>query len=337
MSQAGSRVSAAQVERLERVYGAGRVRTQLAALERHGPAVEDAAQWLELALAGDFKPTGLETVAVCACGSTRLEPLGRFVFWNLLGLRRCAECGTLVVTPRLDQPTVGRIFAESYFAGEGSNPEFWGTRREPMFAEVLGLLRRYEVRRAFDVGAAYGHLLQYLGRHGISGAGCDLSPDVARWGREHLGVSLHAGPVTSVDEPEGSFDAVTCMDTLYYAHDPGADLRAMRRLLRPGGVLVLRLRNGRGAQVRPTGPGGLVRPPMPLEHLWLFTPDSIRAVLRREGFEVLDYRSASYSDTRWAGVTAAWTWAAESLRRLGGGRIPPLTHSFYVVARPVGT
>jgi SAM-dependent methyltransferase len=190
------------------------------------------------------------------------------------------------------------------------------------------------VRRAFDVGGAYGHLLQYLGRHGIEGAGCDLSPDVARWGREHLGVALHAGSVSAVEEPAASFDAVLCMDTLYYAHDPGADLRAMRRLLKPGGVLVLRLRNGRGARVREAGSHGMVRVPMPLEHLWLFTPASIAAVLRHEGFEVLDYRAASYSDTRWAGVTGLWTAFAEWLRRLGGGRIPPLTHSFYVIARP---
>jgi hypothetical protein len=159
LSQVASRVAAEQVERLELTYGTERVRAQLAALERHGAAVEDPAQWIEVALAGDFKPTGLETVARYACGADRLEPQGRFVFWNLLGLRRCAACGTFVVTPRLDEATVGRIFAESYFAGEGSNPEFWGARREPMFAEVLGLLRHYDVRRAFDVGAAYGHLL----------------------------------------------------------------------------------------------------------------------------------------------------------------------------------
>jgi SAM-dependent methyltransferase len=330
-----ARVPAALVARLGATYGEACVRAQLEALARHGAAVEDPARWLEVALAGDFKPTGIETVGQCACGSRDFERLGWFVFWNLLGLRRCARCGTIVVSPRLDAPTVDRIFRESYFAAEGSDPNYWGARREPMFREVHGLLARLGARRVFDVGAAYGHQLAYLRAHGIEGAGCDLSPEVAAWGRANLGLALHAGPVTSVREPAGSFDAVICLDTLYYAHDPIADLRAMRRLVRPGGLLLLRLRNGLFARVRPDGRPGLVKPPMPHEHLWLFSPRSIDKVLRRGEFEVESLRAASYSETRWVRATGAWTALSRGLTAATAGAVPPLTHSFYVVARPL--
>ncbi|MCU0622163.1 MAG: class I SAM-dependent methyltransferase, partial [Gemmatimonadales bacterium] len=268
-------VSGELVARLEAAHGREAVAAQLRQLARHGAAVEDPDRWLELALAKQFQPTGLEVVPQCACGSRELDRVGWFEFWNLLGLARCRICGTTVVTPRLDLATVQRIFAESYFAEEGADPRYWGRRRMPVFEEVHRLLRRFGVKRVFDVGCAYGHLLSYLRDRGMAVAGCDLSPAVVAWGRRELHLDLHAGSVRAVDAPAGAFDAVVCLDTLYYAHDPIADLKAMRRLLAPDGVLLLRLRNRLTGRMRPADAArGLVYPPMSVEHLWGFTPRS---------------------------------------------------------------
>jgi SAM-dependent methyltransferase len=45
--------------------------------------------------------------------------------------------------------------------------------------------------------------------------------------------------ITDVPEPDGSFDAIMCIEVLEHLPDPGAAVREFARLLRPGGHLIV--------------------------------------------------------------------------------------------------
>lgn len=47
------------------------------------------------------------------------------------------------------------------------------------------------------------------------------------------------GDVTRLSEPDASFDTILCLEVLEYVANPVAALREFRRVLRPGGTLVL--------------------------------------------------------------------------------------------------
>ncbi len=321
-----------QIVRLRRSHGELRVQQLLEDLDRHGDVIDDPVLWLDTAAKRRFRYTPIEAVQRCTCGADTIVPVGRFVYWNLLGICRCATCGVLLASPRLTDAAMRGIFGSSYFKSQP--PAFWGERREPIFAEILALLHRYECRTVFDVGAAYGHLLAYLCTSAISGAGCDVSGPTVAWGRANLGVDLHLGSVQEVVATGigSTFAAVVSLDTLYYTASPVDELRAMRRLLRPGGVLVLRLRNGLRSLARALmhRPGRIGAPVMPAGHLWAFTPTAMRRLLAFAGFEVLETGPAAYSRTSLLPLHGAACATSRAAARVG---IPLFTRSFNIVAR----
>ena len=313
-------------------HGKEAVDLQLAALLKHGNVIDDPRLWLEAALAHDFKFMPVEVVSRCACGSRATRSLGRFLFWNLLGVRECARCGMLFVSPRLTRDAINSIFSDAYF--ENVDLEWWGARRARIFADVMRVLEAHGVRSVFDVGAAYGHFVAYARARGLIAEGSDISQKAADIARTRLGVSLHVGDLSTLSLPPGTMDAVVSLDTLYYVADPSVELSTMRKLVRPGGVLVLRLRNAiwsraiaRFGRVRKIGP-----PPFPAPHLWGFTPRSISVLLEETGWSLESCEPAAYSETVLGGLQLC-ALAINRAARRAWRRAPILTRSFNVVAR----
>ena len=328
------RDSLPSLPRLYERYGKVAVDSQLAALDRHGNVVDDPELWLKAALAGDFKFMPIERVDQCPCGSLRTKHISRFVFWNLLGMRACEQCGVLFVSPRLTKEAMASVFAEHYF--DYDDLDLWGERRKPVFADIVRILNSRHAGAVFDVGAAYGHFVKYAQERGLSAAGSDISSRAVKVGRERLQVELHAGTLSQLALPDESVDAVVSLDTFYYVADPRAELAAMRRLVRPGGLIVLRLRNcswsrafARTGRFREIG-----RPFLPLPHLWGFTAESISRLLEASGWLVEECQPAAYSSSVFAPVQSA-AIALNRLVRRGWRHAPIWTQSFTVIARRV--
>ena len=326
------RVRRDTVERLRARYGLARVEAQLASLARHGDVIDDAECWLTAALVGDFTFMPIECVDRCPCGSGESRLLSRFVFWNLLGVRECSRCGMPFVSPRLTPAGIERVFNEFYF--DHAHPEFWGHRRRPVFRDIVRLLRRLGCTSIVDVGAGYGHFLHYAAQHGILGVGCDLSRDAVEWGRTHLGMDLRVGRIDQLDLSEGKTDAVVCLDTLYYSPQPVSDLHRMRSLLRPGGYVVLRLRNGRkvAARARLEGRGPVGRAVLPSGHLYGFSPETIAPTLEAGGLHLLRCEPAPYSRAPLSPLLQSG-FIMNRLAQSAHRNIGILTQSFHVIAR----
>lgn len=99
--------------------------------------------------------------------------------------------------------------------------------------------------RVLDFGCSSGRHLRVLQawRPGVRWAGCDPNARAIAWAAEHLpGIEFFRSPQDPpLDRPDGSFDVVFAVSVWSHL---GADaalawLGEMRRLLRPGGVLVL--------------------------------------------------------------------------------------------------
>lgn len=325
-------VPVAECDAAVREYGEQAVREQLERLLRDRAAIDDPALWLRTALAGRFEDMPIERVAACCCGSADVHALSRFVFWNLQGVTGCRTCGAVFASPRLADAAVQRVFAESYFAGDP--PAFWGPRRAPVFRQVREVLSAAGARRVLDVGAAYGHLLAYLRDAGIGGSGCDLSGQAVAWGRAQLGLDLHAGTLDGLPAGLAGFDAILSLDALYYAADPMHDLRAMAARMRPGGLLVLRLRNGDRAWRRAVAEGrrAIGRPVMPSEHRWAFPVATMARLLAQAGFGEVRMLPGAHSRTALSPVLDLVGHGNALLRRAVPA-VPVLTQSYLAVAR----
>ncbi len=93
-----------------------------------------------------------------------------------------------------------------------------------------------------DAGCGTGAILQQLGnpqRH----VGVDLSAEAVGFCHRRGLFNVTRADVGALPFADASFDAVICLSVLYHqwVTDPGTTLRELRRVLRPGGLLLINL------------------------------------------------------------------------------------------------
>jgi SAM-dependent methyltransferase len=108
---------------------------------------------------------------------------------------------------------------------------------EPPLAR-LGNGHRLDI---LDAGCGTGLNLRHLGERGRA-LGVDLSPEALRFCRRR-GVQAARASLLALPFPDGVFDCVTSFDVLYHTWvtDDRAATRELARVLRPGGLLLLRV------------------------------------------------------------------------------------------------
>ncbi|MBK9119924.1 MAG: class I SAM-dependent methyltransferase [Phycisphaerales bacterium] len=146
---------------------------------------------------------------------------------------RCSCCGSIWASDaRRDPELLARLY--------GALPEdYWTALAHPtaLYHRIDDLLQAYAPGRIVcDIGCGDGRLLQALSARWIK---LGIEPGAVAVQRcRAAGLDVRLGtPARRSDLPP--CDALTCIDTLEHMPDPAAELQAMVRLLRPGGVLVL--------------------------------------------------------------------------------------------------
>lgn len=130
-----------------------------------------------------------------------------------------------------------RTAYDRYFALEESH--FWRVARRRL---VLELLERHRPGpaplRILDVGGACSLIPREMQRFG---AVTVIEPDAAtvEFSRRELALDVRRGSLPDQLPVEGPFDVVTLLDVLEHVDDDAGALRAIRALLRPGGLLLL--------------------------------------------------------------------------------------------------
>lgn len=131
-----------------------------------------------------------------------------------------------------------------------TNSGFAERRGAPMAKMAVGRLgvRSLEGLRMADLGCGFGALSVFFASQGAEVVGIDLNRrrlEVGRRAAEQHGLALELRrqAMEKPALPEGSFDVVVMNNSLCYLADPGAQvvaLQAARRLLVPGGAIVIR-------------------------------------------------------------------------------------------------
>ncbi|GAA0625574.1 methyltransferase domain-containing protein [Streptomyces crystallinus] len=116
--------------------------------------------------------------------------------------------------------------------------------------------------RVLDVGTGQGTQALRLARAGHTVTGLESDPEMLRVAREALSTEPEGirervrliegdGNETGVHFLPGSFDVVLCHGVLMYVQEPDAMLAGLARMLAPGGLLSLLVRNADALAMRP--------------------------------------------------------------------------------------
>jgi SAM-dependent methyltransferase len=229
------------------------------------------------------------TCRVCGAAMSRAGTVhGRYSARDY-SLAQCARCGfACIVDPWTD---FAEIYDERYYAGAGADPmvdyhfeldqpdrTIRGYEWDGIAKVVRDLLGQATAPvRWLDYGCGNGGLVRHLRSSAIADAiGFDEGAiaDEAR----SRGIPI-IGPDELAAE-DGSFDVVTAIEVLEHTLDPLAELRAMRRLLRRGGVLFLTTGNARPYAERISS----WRYVIPEIHISFFEPRTLERALTDAGF-----------------------------------------------------
>jgi SAM-dependent methyltransferase len=223
---------------------------------------------------------GAETTIV---GTKRSDFSGR-----TYALRHCGACRfSFVANPWTDY---GRIYSDEYYAGRGADPLANYVHETTHWTSTV---RRYEWRgileavaalvsfdgdtRWLDYGCGNGGLVRYAAEAGhrhVFGYDTGAMAESARL------AGLAILDDRGLQEAEGTFDIITAIEVIEHVPDPLALLAAMRRLLKPGGLLFLTTGNARPSRGRLLSWSYV----LPDVHVSFFEPETLERAMEKSGF-----------------------------------------------------
>jgi 2-polyprenyl-3-methyl-5-hydroxy-6-metoxy-1,4-benzoquinol methylase len=266
--------------------------------------------------------------------------------WNVL---RCtaADCGALTLSPQPSGQVMADAYKDYFTHDEGIPiPQGIGIRnraRRAFQQRVLGypfggngvdvplgrlyglspIRREVALRELFyvsyvpggrllEVGCGNGRQLERLAQAGWKVEGLDFDERAVQTARK-LGLDVKTGDLESARYPDAHFDAVILSHVIEHVPDPVGLLAECRRVLRPGGQLVLATPNSDSWGHRSFGKAWLgLDPP---RHLLVFTPRALARAAQRAGFAEALTTTKAIASGGWF-LASVWRARALSERKL---------------------
>ena len=161
-------------------------------------------------------------------------------------INRCLKCNAAFISPRPTEEQMARAYDDSYY-GKGQT-KFAGHIEKIL--DYFRLARAMRVGRyisppakILDIGCGNGGFLGGLIRRGYDGYGVELPGKAAQRAGQIAGLKLKTGQMTDEDFGEDFFDGVCMWHVFEHLPEPKKTLQIIRKILKPGGYLMMSLPN----------------------------------------------------------------------------------------------
>jgi SAM-dependent methyltransferase len=247
----------------------------------------------------NIEPIEKTNVKCPLCYSDKPEPIASLIINdNEFYLVRCINDRVIWMNPQPGPTFLTKLYSQGYYEVIKYSPQLVyqvgirnassedeRNRIESARKNLINLLEfgiNPRGKRFLDIGCGRGYLLKMMDEQGSETLGIDIS-DYAIKACHEKDLNVVALPIENLlDYPEiGQFDLVGMYDSLEHVTNPRQILQITNSIMRPNGVLVIRIPNT--DEVR--GPRLHL-----IDHLWHFSERNLEALLDLEGFRVLVIR-----------------------------------------------
>jgi len=193
---------------------------------------------------------------------------------ELFDIVRCRDCGLAYVNPRPDDEAIKKYYTDEFYDADRAPEEALISikpRLDGMYSHVADL----QPGRVLDIGCFKGEFLETMRRHGWCVNGVELHARPPNL----FNIDIHYGPIELAPYEPASFDLITIWAVLEHVLDPRGILMACRRLLKPGGRLVVLVPNFNSL------PGRYMQHDDVPRHITMFTKATLYRLLDETGFQ----------------------------------------------------
>jgi len=220
------------------------------------------------------------------CGGTSLVDKYKV---NKFTLTKCGSCSLLFVRER-----PGKDLLWSYYSDDADyvyNDPLNIANLNYYFHRVRKYIEsRIEVGRILDVGCAAGTFLDVMVNwdcHGI-----EYPSKAGNIARDKYGENIYLGALDDYPEQRALFDCVTLFDVFDHMPNPVEALTKCSGLLRPGGLLVVKVHDIGCLFAKLSGSRFYAI--VPPAHLFYYDRRTLSRTLNKAGFEVVDVRHMAH-------------------------------------------
>jgi 2-polyprenyl-3-methyl-5-hydroxy-6-metoxy-1,4-benzoquinol methylase len=199
-----------------------------------------AGQWK-----ADYAEKQIEQVNCPHCSAASHSQLAEE---RSLGIVQCSVCRLVYVNPRIKDPE------KNYWGEKEGTLHKYGAildglephERDKNYQEHLDTVRALKpTGRLLDIGTHCGFFLRMARNQSWELHGIEPSPANAALAKEKFGLDVHVGYLEDDVFPPEFFDIVTLVDVLEHVTTPLPLLSTIRKILKPGGILFVKVPNVR--------------------------------------------------------------------------------------------
>lgn len=202
-------------------------------------------------------------------------------------IKRCLSCGLVQTNPLPSKKEVNDLYQGDYYKNFTPYLSQLNSHQQYFCQQLKDIKKFVKAGRLLDLGCALGPLLMEAEKQGFKAEGVDISSYAVRYCREY-GLSAETGTVFSVKK-NNYYDVVAAFELIEHEIAPLKMLQAAFQLLKKNGLIVITTPNYDSFSRKLFGRfwiGYRHR-----EHLYFFTPKTIKAMLEKAGFSDIVIRN----------------------------------------------
>ena len=205
---------------------------------------------------------------------------------------RCVSCGLIIKSPDCESADMEGMVrhyrsVDPHERVAASKSGFYYQALHDLDSKIVR-----HPRRLLDVGCGFGYFLEKAEAFRWETLGVEIVPEAVLSAKGRVpSAQVFLGELRDAKLPAASLDAVTMWDVLCHVEDPAAELEECNRILAPGGIIGIRVRNAASqlwlchCYSRLLGLWlNLGIKPLHIFHHYNFTRRAIERLLVRQGF-----------------------------------------------------